>query len=1561
MTSPERSSHRASSEGRKIGSKKKLSRTRAKSETEIKNERSESAAPAPDGASASTAAPASATSAIASSEGAGLDRKSSGKKRRSFFKRSRSSSTGRTQSKDRGEADVVPPDSIREPQATSTDVASPREVLSDDEDNLQKKPRDRFRRMTVKEAMMQKKVKRVSSTNAISSSRRRRAEAGEEQYGQDDDNDYAAEVASIRTLSASSPDLHRDDKNEFTPRRSAAGRETEPSTNDNFKTTTKQSSSSTKGLKADKIQKVIKSTSPSRAKSNKSSKSIEKENERPDRVSRKEGGVCYIKVSKDVKQTGKKTSPSPHRRHHYSSPSRPSSRSRSPGSRSRKESRDRTKHSSEGSKSPRRRVASRSPKVSRSQIAKSEYVKKMQTQSTEKEPSRFRRTEGDSAHPPRGGHERRYSEYDDESEIEDEEMSIDKKAPELRHRHPEIIHDDADMDEDEDDQSHALFIELSKTLSPYCLSPAGQEKDLQAVSKYNFLRRSTSNLLLTAKEEKSEDGPSKMDSLAVVNDTRHKSASPRFRSPITSDADSRYNRQGSRDVHHLSGSSRESGDTQWKLDDDPMSPTSPTWSVFDDYSSETSPTSPTFPISPSNKYTRTFSPTRNRTKEKKSSSSSRNSYEGQPEKNAAATESDNLDKSSRISSRHLSGSGLTKSSLEQDVIIGTDTSPTSTSPLSTSPTSKFGPTPTITLSKPSVIGVKATSPSADPSPSSIKPDATTTPKSTVPSLTFKSIARSIIPSRSTKSCHSVPIPTVSVPHDNSTTESHSRSGSIKDPKTDPDRDKLTINIPRVSQVDEDSLSPPIRGIRSKTPTRTSSVKSQPKSPTKPLSPGHKSSSTSTDGSGSAKYSHPSTSRSPSPRSASIVDTTAGSSGWFEKTVDAKVSPTRKGDAEPILFFPEVDIVQDTTANPEAKEKKAKKVQRSFSERDASKRPMPRISEILVKTDSMRKITRISAEDVDKLKEMANNKDRPLGRKGDKLTSSESALEKAGEISTLLDAEELKKDKDKKEKKKSDKRWSLKGRSRKEAVEKKKEKEDKKKSKKEKEKDKKTSKKVKKSDSSVSKKDEDDINSSVCTQTVLLGNHLSGITLDVEADFDPDLQDFERWKDTTNHSSWPAIVMLKHRLACQRRLRTGMDIDNDEELRELNLLNQLVRQPLDAPIPIENETNLLKSLDIRETALIGDTKGHSGLPHKLDSSKSQQSLDDPEFVAKRAQMRRESKVFRMIERRRKILSCIKKFIAFLFSHIGLCSLVVAYSIMGGFVFKALEGPYEQKNVVNVTALRMDTISKISQLSVELNLTKLSRLNFTKQVDHVLVTFQQNVHNATKNDVYYTSSNDEELDIKWSYASSLLYAITVMTTIGYGHVAPKTVHGRIVTIIYAVLGIPLTLLCLTNIGNLMADGFRILYGKVCCGLCCLLFKPRRRRIHDPELGGVQAIERKVEKSNEVIKVPTSLCILLIASYIFAGALLFSLWEDWDYLTGSYFCFITLSTIGFGDIVPGTDIKSWSQQEKLVLCALYLVIGLSLIAMCFNLVQEDVKAKCIWLGRKFGIIDKDDSELN
>ena len=54
-----------------------------------------------------------------------------------------------------------------------------------------------------------------------------------------------------------------------------------------------------------------------------------------------------------------------------------------------------------------------------------------------------------------------------------------------------------------------------------------------------------------------------------------------------------------------------------------------------------------------------------------------------------------------------------------------------------------------------------------------------------------------------------------------------------------------------------------------------------------------------------------------------------------------------------------------------------------------------------------------------------------------------------------------------------------------------------------------------------------------------------------------------------------------------------------------------------------------------------------------------------------------------------------------------------------------------------------------------------------------------------------------------------------------------------------------------------------------------------------------------------------------------------------------------------MPGTDMKEWASQEKLVLCSLWLAFGLSLLAMCFNLMQEEVKEKGKWMGAKVGLI--------
>ncbi|KAK3913996.1 Two pore potassium channel protein sup-9 [Frankliniella fusca] len=104
-----------------------------------------------------------------------------------------------------------------------------------------------------------------------------------------------------------------------------------------------------------------------------------------------------------------------------------------------------------------------------------------------------------------------------------------------------------------------------------------------------------------------------------------------------------------------------------------------------------------------------------------------------------------------------------------------------------------------------------------------------------------------------------------------------------------------------------------------------------------------------------------------------------------------------------------------------------------------------------------------------------------------------------------------------------------------------------------------------------------------------------------------------------------------------------------------------------------------------------------------------------------------------------------------------------------------------------------------------------------------------------------------------------------------------------------------------------------------------------------------------------VPIWLCVFLVVSYIFGGAFLFAEWEQWDFLDSAYFCFITLTTIGFGDFVPAQRVTG-NAHVSIALCSLYLLFGIALLAMSFNLVQEEVINSVRAVARRLGIIKAD-----
>ncbi|MFH4978073.1 hypothetical protein AB6A40_004782 [Gnathostoma spinigerum] len=83
---------------------------------------------------------------------------------------------------------------------------------------------------------------------------------------------------------------------------------------------------------------------------------------------------------------------------------------------------------------------------------------------------------------------------------------------------------------------------------------------------------------------------------------------------------------------------------------------------------------------------------------------------------------------------------------------------------------------------------------------------------------------------------------------------------------------------------------------------------------------------------------------------------------------------------------------------------------------------------------------------------------------------------------------------------------------------------------------------------------------------------------------------------------------------------------------------------------------------------------------------------------------------------------------------------------------------------------------------------------------LMSHKQNFQYNVKNGTEQNSQNETE---EWSLSDAVLFSFTVITTIGYGHVAPRTFAGRLFCIIYGLFGIPFTLLAIADLGKFLSE--------------------------------------------------------------------------------------------------------------------------------------------------------------
>ncbi|KAH9525246.1 hypothetical protein Btru_000802 [Bulinus truncatus] len=118
-------------------------------------------------------------------------------------------------------------------------------------------------------------------------------------------------------------------------------------------------------------------------------------------------------------------------------------------------------------------------------------------------------------------------------------------------------------------------------------------------------------------------------------------------------------------------------------------------------------------------------------------------------------------------------------------------------------------------------------------------------------------------------------------------------------------------------------------------------------------------------------------------------------------------------------------------------------------------------------------------------------------------------------------------------------------------------------------------------------------------------------------------------------------------------------------------------------------------------------------------------------------------------------CCRKLTAFIFSHVGLCSLVVAYSIMGGFLFQWLEAGDEKETRIGVSMTRSESVEKLWNMTSEFNI--LRQANWTVEADRILREFQSDLYRSVK-ERGWDGRDERTEDMMWSFSGSLLYSVT-----------------------------------------------------------------------------------------------------------------------------------------------------------------------------------------------------------
>ncbi|PAV56078.1 hypothetical protein WR25_06634 [Diploscapter pachys] len=326
------------------------------------------------------------------------------------------------------------------------------------------------------------------------------------------------------------------------------------------------------------------------------------------------------------------------------------------------------------------------------------------------------------------------------------------------------------------------------------------------------------------------------------------------------------------------------------------------------------------------------------------------------------------------------------------------------------------------------------------------------------------------------------------------------------------------------------------------------------------------------------------------------------------------------------------------------------------------------------------------------------------------------------------------------------------------------------------------------------------------------------------------------------------------------------------------------------------------------------------------------------------------------------SRIKKYIKLALPHVGLVFVVCCYAAIGAYIFYRLESPNEDylksigKNTV--AEMRSNIISTISRGAK-------SESNWRNEIEGQLYHFNEKLYKAFKEQYVrypdvrisqrliddhserkkrHRRARSEKAEKMWTAGSALFFAATTMATIA----------GRIMCVVFALFGAPLAIITIGDLGKFLSECTIWLYRHMQklhrrLQRKFFLLRDGKESVEDLEAASSHSSSRSqidlAEWINEADKteVPVYIVFSILLLYIAFGGILFSFLEKWTYMDAFYFSFISLTTIGFGDITP-------NNHDYIVVMLVYLGVGLAVTTMCIDLVGIQYIQKIHYFGRKF-----------